>query len=136
MDRDALRWSVVESGMAEVEVGMVEVERVGEMLSEVVEMGEMVCVRHRIPAGFDSVPFYSGLPDDMCPCEHWCYLAKGRLRYRFGDGRVLVVDAGEAFHLEAGHLADVVEDAELIEFTRAADYRRKAEHLARQAGAR
>lgn len=37
---------------------------------------------------------------------------------------------GDAFHLRAGHLADVLEDAELIEFTDAEDYRRKAEHLA------
>lgn len=111
-----------------------EVVQVGEMRSETIELGEMVCARHRIPAGFDSAPFYRGLPDDMCPCEHWCYLAKGSLRYRFADGETLTAEAGEAFHVRAGHLADVLQDAELIEFTRAEDYRRKAEHLASQAG--
>jgi hypothetical protein len=107
-----------------------EISRVGGFESQLLEMGEMVCARHLIPAGFDSAPLYRGLPDDMCPCEHWCYLVKGRLQYRFADGETLAVGAGEAFHVKAGHLADVQEDADLIEFTRAADYRRKAAHLA------
>jgi hypothetical protein len=107
-----------------------EVSRVGELESHVLTMGGMVCARHLIPAGFDSAPLYRGLPDDMCPCEHWCYLVRGRLRYRFADGGELTVEAGEAFHRRGGHLADVQEDAELIEFTDAESYRRKAEHLA------
>jgi hypothetical protein len=107
-----------------------EVTEVGGMESHVLDFGEMVCARHRIPAGFDSAPLYVGLPDDMCPCEHWCYLVEGALRYRFADGGTLTVSAGDAFHLRAGHLADVLEDAELIELTRASDYRRKAAHLA------
>jgi hypothetical protein len=95
------------------------------------ESGGMVIARHRIPAGFDSAPLYEGLPDDMCPCEHWCYLASGVLLYRFADGGTLEARAGDAFHLRAGHLAEVLEDAELIEMTRADEYRRKAEHLDR-----
>jgi hypothetical protein len=104
------------------------------MKSEVlVEEGGMTLVRHRIPAGFDSTPLYRGLPDDMCPCEHWCYLAGGELRYRFADGEELAVRAGDAFHVWGGHLADALADAELIELTRSEEYRRKAEHLARNA---
>lgn len=57
----------------------------------------------------------------------------GRLRYRFTGGETKEVEAGDAFHLAAGHLADVFEDAEPIEFTAADDYRRKAEHLTRRA---
>jgi hypothetical protein len=106
------------------------------MESHVMELGGMVCARHRIPAGFDSAPYYRGLPDDMCPCEHWCYLAHGRLRYRFADGGTLEAEAGDAFHIRAGHLAEVLEDAELIEFTDRDDYNRKAEHLERQAASR
>jgi hypothetical protein len=107
-----------------------EVSRVGPFESQKLDLGEMVCTRHLIPAGFDSAPLYRGLPDDMCPCEHWCYLARGRLRYRFADGRTLTVQTGEAFYLQGGHLADVLEDSELIEFTAAEEYRRKAKHLA------
>jgi hypothetical protein len=99
--------------------------------TQLTEMGEMVCARHLIPAGFDSAPLYRGLPDDMCPCEHWCHLIRGRLRYRFADGGELEVVAGDSFHVRSGHLADVLEDAELVEFTRTEEYRRKAAHLER-----
>jgi hypothetical protein len=105
---------------------------VGAMSSETIELDRMVAARHRLPEGFDSSPFYRGLPDDMCPCEHWCYLASGKLRYRFADGETLTAKAGDAFYVRAGHLAEVLEDAELIEFTPAEDYRLKAEHLARR----
>jgi hypothetical protein len=102
------------------------------MESEVLaEGGGMTIVRHTVPAGFDSAPLYRGLPDDMCPCEHWCYLVRGELRYRFADGETLLAREGEAFHVRGGHLADVLTDTELIEVTRSEEYRRKAEHLAR-----
>ena len=115
-----MRWEEAESS------------RTGDLETQLLDLGEMVCARHLIPAGFDSAPLYRGLPDDMCPCEHWCYLVRGRLTYRFGDGEEREFVAGEAFHLRPGHLAEVREDAELIEFTRADEYRRKkAEHLAR-----
>jgi hypothetical protein len=105
------------------------------MQSEVLaERGGMVVVRHLVPAGFDSSPLYRGLPDDMCPCEHWCYLARGRLRYRFAGGNSAEYGAGEGFHVRGGHLADALEDAELIEVTRAEEYRRKAAHLAHARG--
>ena len=111
------------------------VARVGEMDSEVLEgLGEMTVVRHRIPAGFDSSPYYRGLPEDMCPCEHWCYLVRGELHYRFAAGETLLAREGDAFHVRGGHLVDVLDDSELIELTRSDEYRRKAEHLARVAG--
>jgi hypothetical protein len=99
----------------------------------IVEEGGMTLARHSVPAGFDSAPLYRGLPDDMCPCEHWCYLVRGEMLYRFADGGELRVGAGDAFHIRGGHLADVLADAELIELTRSDEYRRKAEHLARDA---
>ena len=49
-----------------------------------------------------------------------------------GEDGAMAAEAGEAFHLRAGHLADVLEDAELIGFTTADDHRRKAEHLERR----
>lgn len=33
-----------------------------------------------LPAGTDFNPFLKGLPDDLCPCPHWGYIIKGRLR--------------------------------------------------------
>lgn len=105
--------------------------KASEMKSEVLaEEGGMVLVRHLVPARFDSSPLYRGLPDDMCPCEHWCYLVRGRLRYRFADGAPAEFAAGEGFYVRRGHLADALEDVELIEVTDAEEYRRKAAHLA------
>jgi hypothetical protein len=112
---------------------LAEVSRVGEMESQLLRLGELVCARHLIPAGFESEPLYRGLPNDMCPCEHWCYLARGKLSYRFADGDTLTVTEGDAFHVKAGHLTEVREDAELIEFTRTAEYEEKSRHLARRA---
>ncbi len=106
--------------------------KAGEMETEIlVEEGGMVVARHLVAAGFDSSPLYRGLPDDMCPCEHWCYLVRGRLRYRFAGGASAEYGGGEGFHIPGGHLAEALEDAELIEVTRAEEYRRKAAHLAR-----
>jgi hypothetical protein len=107
-----------------------EISHTGGLESQLLDLGEMVCARHLIPANFDSAPLYRGLPNDMCPCEHWCYLVRGRLEYRFADGKAFTVKPGDAFHVPAGHLADAKEDTELIELTVAADYRRKAQHLA------
>lgn len=99
------------------------------MISEVIELGPMVLARHRLEAGFDSRPLYKGLPHDMCPCEHWCYLTRGKLRYLLADGQELNVEAGQAFHLPPGHLAEVLQPAELLELTDTAAYRSKAAHL-------
>jgi hypothetical protein len=107
-----------------------EISRIGEFESQLLDLGEMVCVRHLIPVGFDSAPLYRGLPNDMCPCDHWCYLVRGKLCYRFADGETGEFEASEAFHVRAGHIADVIEEAELIEFTPSSAYRLKQEHLA------
>ncbi|HEX9889022.1 MAG TPA: hypothetical protein VGA69_06060 [Nitriliruptorales bacterium] len=113
-----------------VDWGDVEPVAVGQMESRTAQLGVMVVTRHVIPAGFDSTPFYRGLPNDMCPCEHWCLLVRGQMRYRYVDGRTQTVEAGQVFRVAPGHLADVLEDSELIEFTDAEDYARKAAHLA------
>jgi hypothetical protein len=34
----------------------------------------------RLPAGADLRPATTGLPDDLCPCPHWGYMIKGRVR--------------------------------------------------------
>ncbi len=34
----------------------------------------------RLPAGADLRPATKGLPNDLCPCPHWGYMIKGRVR--------------------------------------------------------
>jgi hypothetical protein len=103
------------------------------MVSETKELGAMTVARHSIRRGFDSAPLYRGLPDDLCPCEHWVYLASGELRYRFADGDELALRAGEAAHVRGGHLAEVGAESVLIELTPTEQHRRKAAHLKRVA---
>lgn len=57
--------------------------------------------------------------------------SRTKLRYRFRDGGTLTVTAGGAFHLRGGRLAEVIEDAELIEFTSSAQYRNRDKHVER-----
>jgi hypothetical protein len=40
----------------------------------------------RLPAGADLRPATTGLPDDLCPCPHWGYMVKGRVRMHTTDG--------------------------------------------------
>lgn len=107
--------------------------RLGDMVTETLELETMMVARHTIPRGFDSAPFYRGLPGDMCPCEHWVYLVAGKLEYRFADAATLALAAGDVAHIRGGHLADALADSVLIELTPSRQYRRKAEHLARAA---
>lgn len=96
----------------------------------VTEMGGMTVAFYRIRKGFDPAPQYRGLPDDMCPCTHWGYLTKGRIRMRTGNGEE-IIEAGQAFHLEPGHLGEILEDTEMVEFTPTDEYRKKSEHVQR-----
>lgn len=107
----------------------------GEMVSETLALGSVVIARHHVPAGFDSAPLYRMLPGGMCPCEHLCLLEAGALSYRFETGERHFLDAGEATRVAGGHLADVLEDARLIELTALEEYRVKSEALARSPAA-
>ena len=106
-----------------------EAASVAGIYAETSELGDMIAARYRIPAGTDPAPYYRGFPDQDCPCEHWCYLVEGKLRYRLRDGRAKVVQRGDAYHLPPGHIAEALEDSLLIEFSRTDDYRRKLSHL-------
>ncbi len=51
----------------------------------------------RLPAGADLRPATKGLPNDLCPCPHWGYMIKGRVRMHTLDGHQDFA-AGEAFY--------------------------------------
>ena len=46
----------------------------------------------------DMAPLLRGLPDDVCPCEHWGYVVRGRVTFTFAD-HVEVFEAGDAFRV-------------------------------------
>ncbi len=70
-----------------------------------------------IPAGFDDAELLRGLPDDACPSEHWGYLFKGSMRFRYTDGHDEVVNAGEAYYAPPGHSFEALQDCQTVEFS-------------------
>jgi len=67
-----------------------------------------------VPAGTDFGPLLQGLPDDRCPCPHWGYVIKGRLRIRYTTGEG-VLRAGDVYHMPPGHTGVAEEDTEFLE---------------------
>ena len=50
----------------------------------------------------DLSPFFTGLPNDECQCEHMGYVIKGKVAFRSG-GREEVFEAGDAYFVGPGH---------------------------------
>lgn len=69
------------------------------------------------PKGYDFAPALKGLPHDMCCCEHWGMVTKGRMDIRTYDGQRLSLQTGQAFHLLPGHMPSFPEDCAWYEFT-------------------
>ena len=60
-----------------------------------------------IPASTDFRPLLKGLLNDRCPCPHWGYVLKGRLRIDT-NGQEEVLKAGDAYYMAPGHTADAM----------------------------
>ncbi len=98
------------------------------------DWGDLRAMVISLPAGTDLAPLLQGLPDDLCPCPHWGYVLKGRIRVRYAEGEE-TLQAGDLFFLPPGHTPLVEEDAEFVEFSRPAEFQPVLDHLARAAGA-
>jgi len=88
----------------------------------------------RLSAGTDLRPATKGLPDDLCPCPHWGYLIKGRIRMHTLDGHHDFV-GGEAFYWAGGHAPEALEDSEYVDFSPTEEFRRVVDHIATAGGA-
>lgn len=85
------------------------------------DWGDLRSLIISLPAGTDLAPLLAGLPDGRCPCPHWGYLLKGRVRVTYAEGEE-VLRAGDLFYLPPGHIAFVDEDTEFIEFSRPSEH--------------
>jgi hypothetical protein len=74
----------------------------------------------------DLSPFFSGLPDDRCQCEHWGYVIKGKVSFRYGD-REETYEAGDAYFAPPGHTPVLFAGAEIVEFSPTAELQRTIE---------
>ena len=81
-----------------------------------------------LPAGTDLRPATVGLPDDLCPCAHWGYMLKGRVRMHTTDGHQDFA-AGDAFYWAPGHAPQALEDCEYVDFSPTQDFQRVLDHL-------
>src|SRR5262245_35942150 len=83
-----------------------------------------------VPAGTDFGPLLQGLPDDRCQCPHWGYVLKGRLRISYSD-RDEVLQAGDYYHMPAGHTGVAEEDTEFLEVAPLDEHQRFIENAQR-----
>ncbi len=81
-----------------------------------------------LPAGADLRPATKGLPGDLCPCPHWGYMIKGKVRMHTGEGSQDFV-AGEAFYWAPGHAPEALEDSEYVDFSPTADFQPVIDHI-------
>ena len=96
------------------------------------DWGDLRSMIISLPAGTDLAPLLQGLPGDLCPCPHWGYVVKGRIRVRYAEGEE-TIQAGDLFYLPPGHAPLVEEDVEFVEFSRPAEFQPVLDHLARAA---
>lgn len=78
--------------------------------------GGMTTAFVRVAKGTDFRPALAGLPDDLCPCPHWGYLLKGRLKMHTRHGEE-VYEAGQAVYWAPGHAPEALEDSEYVDFS-------------------
>jgi hypothetical protein len=92
---------------------------------EKLEGGYFVSIE-RYTSDFDLTPFFKGLADDRCICEHWGYVLSGTITYKTARGEETFA-AGDAFYVAPGHTHVLTKGGEMVEFSRTAEHDRVAE---------
>ena len=99
-----------------------------------IEWGGMIVSYETFPRGIDATPLFKGLPEDMCQSPHWGYLLKGRMRVKRA-GEDEIVQAGDVYYLEPGHVPVFEEPSEILEFSPKSAYQQTVEVVARNMAA-
>jgi len=100
----------------------------GDLEVRVLDQDGMMVGFVRLPAGADLRPATKGLPDDLCPCPHWGYMLKGRVRMHTADGHQDFA-AGDAFYWAPGHAPEALEDSEYVDFSPTHEFQPVLDHL-------
>ena len=75
----------------------------------------------------DAAPYFRGLPDDVCPCEHHGYVTAGQITFRWphtGAGEHVHEETyveGDSYVAGPGHTPVFTAGSSVVEFTRTAD---------------
>jgi hypothetical protein len=64
----------------------------------------------------DLTPFFKGLPDDRCQCEHWGYVIRGKVTFKSAAGEETFA-AGDAYYAPPGHTPVLYAGTEVVEFS-------------------
>jgi hypothetical protein len=64
----------------------------------------------------DLSPYFVGLPDDECQCEHMGYVIKGRVAFRSAGGEEQF-ETGDAYYVGPGHTPILSAGTEVVEFS-------------------
>jgi hypothetical protein len=64
----------------------------------------------------DLTPFFKGLPDDRCQCEHIGYVLKGKVTFRSASGEE-TFETGDAYYVGPGHTPILFAGTEVVEFS-------------------
>ena len=96
--------------------------------------GEMNVALETFPAGLDTAPVFKGLPDDRCQCPHYGYVLNGRMKIRHPDHEE-VIEAGDIYYIEPGHIPLFEEDTEVVEFSPKGEYQKTMEVVRRNMAA-
>jgi hypothetical protein len=103
--------------MAHASKDQMPVEKFGDYEGRLQQFGGYYVNFETIPAGFGDPEFFKGLPDDACQSDHWGYVFKGKLRFRYTDGSEEIFSGGEAYYARPGHVFEALEDSETVEFS-------------------
>ncbi|MCY0925735.1 hypothetical protein OTB20_05845 [Streptomyces sp. H27-H1] len=85
----------------------------------------------RFDKGVDMTPAFKGLPDDLCPCPHYAYVLKGRIKMHTKDGEQ-IYSAGDACYWEPGHAPEALEDTEYLDFSPTEEFQAVIDHVKAQ----
>ncbi len=83
--------------------------------------------------GTDLRPACAGLPGDLCPCPHWGFILKGKVRMHTADGHV-DFQAGDVVYWAPGHAPEMLEDTEYVDFSPTSEFDEVIRHLSGQPG--
>ena len=72
------------------------------------------------PQDVDTAPYFRGLPDDACTCEHHGYVTAGQITFRWPDRSETYVE-GDAYVAGPGHRPLIAAGTSVVEFSRTAD---------------
>lgn len=84
------------------------------------ELGDQTVAFETFKQDLDAAPYFRGLPDDVCPCEHHGYVTAGQITFRWTDHEETFVE-GDSYVALPGHTPIFTAGSSVVEFTPTSD---------------